>query len=227
MPRIVLSNERSANKLPMKISLIHPSRGRAKKSRETTLKWMSSTKVPTELIVSCDTDDRCANEYLSLYPNECIMSNNTSVVEATNKAAAISTGDILVYLSDDFDCFENWGEALINEFEKYAGPALIKVDDCLQKFHVRVLTIPIMNRLCFSSLGYFWHPGYKSMFVDEHLYWRTRKLGFLKSAPHIKFEHRHVSVGKAENDETYRRSAANWEHGKSLFAIHKSIGFTS
>jgi hypothetical protein len=64
------------------------------------------------------------------------------------------------------------------------------------------------------------------MFVDEHLYWRTKKLGFLKMAPELKFEHKHVSVGKAENDETYQRSANNWEQGKATFQKHKLMGFT-
>lgn len=211
----------------MRISLIHPSRGRAQKSRATTFKWMSLTEVPVELIVSCDASDPKAKEYQIAYGGKCLILENNSVVEATNKAASLSRGDILVYLSDDFDCFPGWGEALVDEFKKYDGqPTLIKVDDCLQKFEVPVLTIPIMNRQCYDKLGYFWHPGYKSMFVDEHLYWRTRKLGFLKMAPHIKFEHKHVSVGKSQDDETYRRSAANWNQGKELFARHRAMGFT-
>jgi hypothetical protein len=50
-------------------------------------------------------------------------------------------------------------------------------------------------------------------------------LGALKLAPHLKFEHQHVSVGKAQDDETYRRSAANWEQGKTTLAKHKAAGF--
>lgn len=180
---------------------------------------------PCELIVSLDHDDPQLSEYSKLYSG-AVINENRSVVDATNKAAREARGDILVYLSDDFNCFPNWGQAVIAEFQKYKGPTLIKVDDCLQKFDVPVLTIPMMNRELYDKLGYFWHPGYLSMFVDEHLYWRAKKLNALQMAPNLKFEHRHVSVGKAQDDDTYRRSAANWNQGKKLFAQHKAMGFT-
>jgi hypothetical protein len=212
------------------ISLIAPSRGRPEKSYQNSMDWISKAGCEVEVIVSLDNSDPLAAHYFNTYSSaddhtKLLIRDNKSVVDATNKAAKESTGDILLYLSDDFKCFSDWGKVIEREFAKYTSPALIKVDDCLQKFDVPVLTIPIMNRKCYEALGYFWHPGYKSMFVDEHLYWRTKKLGFLKFAPHIKFEHCHVSVGKAENDETYKRSAANWEQGKALFQKHKAAGF--
>lgn len=208
----------------MKISLLHPSRSRPEKSFNNSRMWLHLAGAPCELVVSLDHDDPKLKDYQRLYSG-AIVNENISVVDATNKAALASRGDILVYLSDDFECFPNWGQAVIAEFQKHKGPTLIKVDDCLQPFHVAVLTIPIMNRELYDKLGYFFHPGYRSMFVDEHLYHRTKKLGALQMAPHLKFEHRHVSVGKAQDDETYRRSAANWNQGKELFAQHKAMGF--
>jgi hypothetical protein len=210
----------------MTISLIHPSRSRPIKSYDNAMEWMQKAEAPCELIPSIDESDPHKEAYVNLYNGKVLISPNTSVVEATNMAAAKSTGDILVYLSDDFKCFQGWGKAVIAEFQKYTGPTLIKVDDCLQPFHVAVLTIPIMNRELYNKLGYFFHPAYKSMFVDEHLYWRTKRLHAMKLAPHLKFEHCHVSVGKAQNDETYRRSAANWDQGKEVFARHKQMEFS-
>lgn len=220
----------------MKISLLHPSRGRPLKSYLNSKEWIDMAGCEIELIVSVDSSDDY-NKYVDTYSHnwfldplgpqrkEIIINNNNSVVEAMNHAAKESKGDILVYLSDDFKCFDNWGQAVIKEFEKYTVPTLIKVDDCLQEFDVPVLTIPIMDRSLYEKLGYFFHPEYKSMFVDEHLYWVSRKLNALKFAPHLKFEHHHVSVGKAQDDDTYRRSAANWDQGKALFAKHKAQGF--
>lgn len=216
------------------ISLIHPSRGRAQKSFDNTNRWIDAAGCDLQVIVSCDYSDKHLDEYIKIYKPlddkmgdlfEVTVSNNDDVVSATNRACEASVGDILVYLSDDFSCFPGWGVAVEKEFDKYKGPTLIKVDDKLQRFDVAVLTIPIMNRACYDKLGYFFHPGYKSMFVDEHLYWRTKKLGFLQYAPHLKFEHCHVSVGKAPDDETYRRSAANWDQGKALFKQHQAAGF--
>lgn len=211
----------------MKISLIHPSRGRPKKAYETARSWVDKSRLdPHEIdyILSLDEDDPKLKEYWIEWDCE-IVNKNTCVVEATNHAARESKGDILVYLSDDFKCPDNWGQLLIKEFDKYPGPVVLKVDDCLQKFHIAVLTIPIMNRMAYDVLGYFFHPDFKSMHVDEHLYWRSKKLGFLKMAPHLKFPHEHYSIGKSEHDETYRRSEANWDHGKNTLAVHKREGF--
>lgn len=219
--------------MPMKISLLHPSRGRPEKSFNNAKEWKDKAGCDVELIVSIDKSDPLSLKYYgayeyynhAIYRLSIIENNNSSVVEATNKAAQKASGDIFIYLSDDFKCPDNWGPLVIKEFENENRPLLVKVDDCLQKFEVPVLTIPMMNRALYERLGYFWNPEYKSMFVDEDLYWTARKLGAIKNAPHLKFEHCHVSVGKAENDETYMNSAKNWDQGKAVFNKRKALGF--
>jgi len=212
------------------ISLLHPSRGRPQKSFENSKEWIEKAGCEVELILSLDNDDPEVVEYGGTYeshiaPMTYLVNANRSVVDATNKAAREAKANILVYLSDDFKCPDNWGQLVLKEFENENRPCLIKVDDCLQKFHVPVLTIPIMNRALYEKLGYFFHPDFLSMFCDEHLYWVCHRIGALKNCPHLKFPHEHCSIGKAENDETYRRSAANWEQGKAAFAKHKAAGF--
>jgi hypothetical protein len=211
----------------MKISLIHPSRGRALKSFENSSEWLKkSGNVEVELIVAVDLSDPAQHEYLNLYKGQCYVFPSTSVVEATNSAAKLAKGDILIYLSDDFKCPENWGELVVKEFENENRPLLVKVDDMLQPFHIPVLTIPMMNRALYERLGYFWHPWYKSMHVDVDLYYTVMGIGALKNAPHLKFEHCHVSVGKAQDDETYRASSANWNQGLEVYNRRKKMKFT-
>lgn len=208
------------------ITLLHPSRGRPEKSFSNSNDWINRAGCEVELIISIDLSDPLREAYISLYENDLVvLGENDSVVQATNRAATWAKGDILLYLSDDFKCFDNWGVAVQKEFEGVSRPLLLKVDDCLQKFQVPVLTIPIMNRQLYERLGYFWHPEYKSMFVDESLYWTTQKLNAMKMCPHLKFEHHHVCNGKSPDDETYRASAANWEQGKATFLRHKAQGF--
>lgn len=208
------------------ITLLHPSRGRPKQAFDTMTKWVKLSGVPVEYILSIDADDPTLPEYRELFNGmKIIIDKNTSVVEATNVAAKCSTGNILLYLSDDFDCFDGWGYEIEKEFAQYAGPVLLKVDDCLQKFTVPVLTIPIMSRELYTLLGYFWHPAYKSMHVDVDLYHTVKKLGALKFAAHMKFPHQHVSIGKAKDDETYRRSASNWNQGLEVFNRRKKLNF--
>lgn len=208
----------------MKISLLHPSRGRPHKSLVCSQTWLGLSGVNTELIVSVDLSDPTLSTYLNFY-NQAIVNDNISVVQATNEAAKKSRGDILVYLSDDFKCPDNWGQLILKEFEGVTTPQVLKIDDCLQQFHARVLTAPIMNRLAYNELGYFWNPLYKSMWVDCDLYETCFRRGWIKKTPHLKFPHEHVSNGKAPDDDTYRRSAANWDQGKSVFDMRKRNGF--
>lgn len=227
----------------MKITLLHPSRGRAVKAFDTMCEWLKliSGKHEISHILSLDKDDTEVEDYKKLfaaYSSVVVVSNNKNVVQATNTAAMVAQAfkpDVLIYLSDDFKCPMNWDDLIYKKildqqifaasFPVFGSPWLLKVDDCLQKFDIAVLTIPIMSTALYNKLGYFWHPGYKSMFVDEDLYWTCKNNGWMVMAPELKFPHEHCSVGKCENDETYKRSAANWDQGKALFAERKKLNF--
>ena len=225
----------------MKISLIHPSRGRPEKAKAVYEYWMakSSGNADIEHILSLDISDPTSESYEVFGINsKIIINHNNSVVEATNQAAKCSTGDILVYLSDDFKCPENWDELIISEFratdptflkeDGFFGeesPAILKVCDCLQKFNRYIITIPIMNRLLYKLLGYFFNPLYKSMFVDNDLYYTCKKIGAIVECPQLKFPHHHHSVGKSPIDDTYRRSESTFEEGRKIFNERKLAGF--
>lgn len=214
----------------MTISLLHPSRGRAEKAGETYERWIGRITKPAyiEYIISIDKSDPDLLRYMKVYDVQArsiLVNDNNSVVEATNHAAERSAGDILIYLSDDFDCPEGWNKLIEKEFEGVDSPMLLKVDDCLQNFHVGVCTIPIMNRALYERLGYFWHPDYKSMHVDVDLYETCKRLGVIKYAPHLKFPHNHYSNGKAQKDETYTRSEGNWDQGLQVLKRRRAQGF--
>jgi len=209
----------------MKISLIHPSRGRAGKAFETYLTWINLISFDNKIehILSIDLSDSDLENYKLLPFSKVIINDNKNVVEATNIAAKEATGDILVYLSDDFKCPQNWDELIISFFENNEMPTLLKVDDCLQKFSSELITMPIMNRKLYEILGYFWNPLYEGSFVDNDLYHTCKK--YIFNAPELKFEHLHYSIGKALHDETYKRQDNNFESGKLIFQKRKSLNF--
>jgi len=223
----------------MEIILLHPSRGRAKKARETFDYWIDRISGENEIthILSVDSDDPELELYKKYSPactglvtTVLIENSNTSVVEATNSAARYAPeGHIMIYLSDDFQCPQNWDKLVRDqaiEADRVLGEHfLIKVDDCLQKFSVDVLTIPIMSYKLYQKLGYFWHPEYKSMFVDQDLYWITKNNNWLFLAENLKFPHLHYSNGKAPLDQTYQRSSAHWHTGQALYNHRKKLGF--
>lgn len=216
------------------ISLIHPSRGRAVKSFWNSRNWISKSGIPAdqiELIVSIDDSDPSRGDYLREYSaadpftTKVISSPNECVVEAVNHAAAASTGRILVYLSDDFQCPQKWARDIIELTKNFADKWMLKVDDCLQKFHAEVLTIPIMDRSLYKELGYFFHPAYKSMWVDVDLYFTCKKMNVIVEAPQFKFPHEHYCNGKTQKDETYARSDRHFETGRAIHNERKRLGY--
>jgi len=214
----------------MKISLIHPSRGRAMKAYHTFMNWLNCSSLMFEIehVLSLDIDDPEISKYRLLFTRSCIVENNNScLVEATNLAASVATGDILVYLSDDFVCPAGWDEKIIRIFLD-AGmekPLILKTDDALQKFEVDIVTIPIMNRTLYNKLGYLWHPQYKSMFVDQDLYWTSKNNNWLLEVPTLVFPHHHYCNGKAEKDATYLRNNQHWDSGKLTYHKRKAANF--
>lgn len=214
----------------MKISLIHPSRGRAEKAHKTFMHWLlcSSLQTKIEHILSVDSDDADLSKYKLLFQRSVIVENdNKNLVEAANHGAKAATGDILIYMSDDFVCPDEWDVNLITIFsgENGKNPLIIKVDDCLQKFDVDIITIPIMNRALYNKLGYFWHPEYKSMFVDQDLFWTCKNNGWLIVMPELKYAHHHYCNGKAAKDATYMRSNEHWDSGKLTYQKRKAANF--
>lgn len=202
-------------------------------AKETANYWYFRASDPTkvEYILSVDNDDAKKFDYRDrfteiLWPVKRILFNdNDTVVKATNAAAKESTGSILLYLSDDFHCPVEWDRLIRQRTKNVDKPWLLKVDDCYQKFDKDVLTIPIMSRSLYEKLGYFWHPDYRSMFCDQDLYYSAKNLNALILAPELRFEHMHPVAGKGKYDETYTRSTANWDQGKSVYQQRQRLNF--
>lgn len=215
----------------MVISLIHPSRGRADKSYRTTQRWIQRAGCDVELIVSIDDEDKQRELYLRQYSHsdpfvtKVISNPNDCVVQAANHAAKESKGNILIYVSDDFDCPDKWGEKIINATTGIHPKWLLKVHDGYQPFYKDVLTIPIMDRSLYNELGYFFHPSYRSMFCDQDLYWTCKNMNVIVNAEHLVFQHEHYCNKMAPIDDTYRRSDLNWNSGKELYNLRKQQNF--
>lgn len=221
----------------MKISLIHPSRGRANQAAATFRFWMSRATEHADIqhILSLDKDDQQLQQYRKNFQVQAmaghditiLVNDNDCIVQATNRAIEHVKGDIVIYLSDDFQCPDWWDKHVEASYLKVGQPELwlVRVDDCLQKLHADVLTIPIMTKKLMDHLGYFWNPIYKSMFVDQDLFYTCKNNGWLYFEPDLKFPHLHYCNGKAAHDETYKRSSANWQSGQETYTRRKRENF--
>jgi hypothetical protein len=237
----------------MKISIIHPSRNRANKAHQAILQWLaaSSKKVEIQYILSLDNDDSQLNEYMewldkldheSTQPNftvSHIRGVSDYVVAATNRAAKIAIGDILIFMADDFEAPLNWDLDIVNVILKTIEikkaliyitnniaqlgnakkVALLVSDNCNTAYNL--LTLPIITKEFYQENGYFFHPEFKSMWCDNFIYEQSKRKGYLVDARQIIFTHRHYTNVNAEFrseiDETYIRSNNMYNEGKVTF----------
>lgn len=205
------------------ISLLHPSRSRPERSRETANKWIGQANTQIELIVSVDENDPQLNRYAEIYSSDkLIISSNRSAVDAINAAAREAKGDILIVVSDDSDCPRNWGNKIIDAVGNRRD-WIMKVNDGIQRW---VITMPIMDRVYYSRFGYIYFPEYQHMFCDTELSHVADLLKRRITRDDFSFPHRHYSVTRTGKDEVSRKADATWEQGKQLYLkrVKESFG---
>lgn len=195
------------------ISLIHPSRNRPVKSAETILGWYKAilTDYPVEIILSLDDNDPELNNYKELYQESgdtIIVNNNRSAVDAINNAAKISTGDILIVVSDDTDPVDGWTSRIRNEV-KGKTDWILKTQDGIQPY---IITMPIMDRAYYNRTGYIYYPTFDHMFCDTYLTCVADITG-RKITSNLLFPHKNDSI----KDDLRKRTDGTWKQGEDLF----------
>lgn len=209
------------------ISLLHPSRSRPDKAFETARKWLDNAGCDVEYILSLDDDDdsdyhryfgktiygvysRLENEtskWVNMKRNP-----NSSAIDAINNAAKVSSGNILIVLSDDFDCPPLWGKKILDATQGKTD-WILKTPDGIQKW---IITMPIMDRAYYDRFGYVYYPDYLHMFCDTELSCVADLTG-RKIEASIPFVHNHYSIGKTEKDAVSIKADATWAQGEKLF----------
>jgi hypothetical protein len=211
-----------------RFSLLHPSRGRVRLAAAAIWEWRARAREPSRIehLLSVDDDDPDRPAYAEMARElgvQLLVTRNRSIVDAMNRAATASRGDVLVGISDDFGCPEAWDEAL----------GRVVADDLDVAVHVhdglagRILTLPILGRRLWERLGFVYHPDYFSMYADDDLTDVTRALGKLVDARHLVFPHRHCSEGHAPDDPTYRRqnSGRAYRIGRRVYRRRQATRF--
>lgn len=206
------------SKKPLRISLLHATRGRPDKALAAKQQWLSSAKYPeyVEHIFGVDEDDASTLNVTSGCPR-VVVEKGKGCVLAWNSCAELSTGDILVQLSDDWKPALYWDEILRDQFNTETGPCVLAISDGHRNDDL--LCMAILNRARYKQQGYLFHPKFLSVFSDNYFTWAAKKDGVLKDARHIVFEHEHPIFGKGEMDNTYRdsNSEARYIQGHMTF----------
>ncbi len=218
---------------PVTISLIHATRGRPDKAMAAYRQWMdaASGQHDLEYIFSVDDDDDTVKELFPHIPSTATLVKGKSrgTVDATNRAAYASTGQILVQVHDDVVVPEGWDALIVDRIGDVTKPAVLLVNDGIgDQLHPDksdwLVTIAIMTRPFAEKMGGIWYPGYPSVFCDDDMSRKAEQDGVLIRARDIMFKHEWKKGGE---DDTYRRSydRAKWDAGKSMFDARMRANF--
>ena len=197
------------------ITAIHPSRQRPKLALETYVKWISKRADYGQWILSIDSDDPNIEDYREHFRGldvVILVNDNRSAVDAINHGAKFATGDILIVVSDDFDCPEKW-DMHIEFTTRGKTDWIMKCPDGIQDW---MITMPIMDRAYYERFGYIYYPEYRHMFCDTDLSCVADLLNKRIYAP-IQFIHNHYSIGKFQRDSISDRADKTWQQGEEIF----------
>lgn len=208
-----------------KISVIHASRNRPKQAEKTIKEWLGNSinKSHIEYILSIDKDDKDIQAYKTIGKENGIyvsINKNTSAIEAINKAAKLTTANLIIQIADDFGCFKGWDEALLKELEGKED-FIVKTQDGIQDW---IITLPLMDREYYDRFGYIYFGGYKHLFSDTELTMVSDILG-RKITSQLYFEHRHYTTGKSRKDMINIKNDKTWSQGQGLYNERKIINF--
>lgn len=214
-------------------SLIHPTRERPAPCRQCMYMWMDHCSPHNDLEYVLSLDSNNAHVYLKVIIEmsgqtnlQVLIGENENVVQALNRGAAASSGNVLIYVSDDFECMPNW-DLEIQKAVRGKGKEddwVLFVYDGIQK---QWQTISILSRGYYKRTGYIYHPGYISMFADPDYTETARLTGRVIDGTHLTFNHNHCTVGGLPFDGVYARqnSTEAWNHGERLFSERAERNF--
>jgi hypothetical protein len=199
-------------------------------------KWLSSASgtIPLEYIISIDNNEPDVYRYESNFSSlvlkhsannsiRLVKNNNENAIQAINYGATLTTQNLIIVVSDDFDCFPNWDIFLINAL-KDKKDFVVKTSDGIQDY---IITLPIMDREYYNRFNYIYNPEYQHMFCDTEMTDVGHLLGKvidLKCPNHV-FVHRHYSVNLMAKDSINERNDATWIQGENLYYSRKANQF--
>jgi len=201
--------------MEMQVSCVHPSRSRPDKAFTAYSLWKSRAGMDVEYILSIDNDDPEKENYENLFGNAVtiICNDNLSCVDAINKGAEKCTGNIIIVVSDDFDCPNGWAVELLDHLEGKED-YIVKVHDGHQPV---IITLSIMDRKYYERFGYIYYPEYRHQFVDTEQTAVAHLLGKVIELP-MTFPHLHPAWDNSiKVDELYKRNNATWRQGERLY----------
>ena len=203
-----------------KITLVHATRGRADLPLACRKIWLELASKPERIehIFAIDDDDDICKAALADFKPHVVKEAGKGCVGAWNLAAAHSTGDILVQLSDDWTPVQGWDDLFEQRLSSLSKPKVLVISDGHRTDDL--LCMAILNRKRFEQVGCFLPPAYTGVYSDDEFSFRAFDDGVIVEARDVVLTHDHPNYNSAiEMDETYRRQNDNakYAEAKAIF----------
>lgn len=187
------------------------------------MNWISKADNSFQYLLMLDSDGKTGyDELYSIgYPKiQVIVSGSKNAIEAINNGVDFTHGNIIIAISDDFDCPEHWDTLLL---EAIGGKQdfCAKTNDGHQDW---LITLPIMDRIYYERFGYVYNPDYSHMFADLEMTSVAWMLGRYIELP-IEFKHNHYSLTGQQPDAINRKNNATWGQGQMTFKRRMAKNF--
>jgi hypothetical protein len=207
----------------MRILLKCPTRSRPKQVIETLRKYIDLANKPDliGICVSCDTDDATMHDpnvdyHITNLPVEWVKifySDNSSKIEAVNADMDKIewAWDIVILVSDDMIPKVKGYDDIIRSNMTPDLDRIVWVNDGVQGYFLN--TLSIMGRKMYDSIGYIYHPSYKSLFCDNEFTDLCKgslasKCSYIET---VLIRHEHFRTGFPEkNDALYQKNQRYW-----------------
>jgi hypothetical protein len=222
----------------MRILLKCPTRSRPKQVIETLRKYIELANKPDliGICVSCDIDDATMHDpnveyHITNLPVEWVRifySDNSSKIEAVN--ADIDKvdwkWDIVILVSDDMIPKVKGYDDIIRSNMTPDLDRIVWVNDGVQGYFLN--TLSIMGRKMYDSIGYIYHPSYKSLFCDNEFTDLCKgslasKCSYIET---VLIRHEHFRAGFPEkNDALYQRNQRYWSADFKNYIARKTYEY--
>lgn len=208
-----------------KISLLHATRGRFQQAALARKYWYDTAIEPgaIEHIFAIDEDDKESFNALGTFRHVKVKAGG-GCVAAWNAAAAVSRGEVLIQLSDDWIPPIGWDKEILSRIGNTRKSAVLAISDGHRKDGLLCMAILTRSRYReqqdHDGSPYLFHPKFKSMFSDTYFSWKAYKDGVVIDATDFVIEHRHPLFDTSiPEDKTYAESNApeRYQQGGAIY----------
>lgn len=203
------------------ISLIHATRGRPRQACIARKAWLDLAERPQRIehIFVIDKDDEASYPLQRMY-NAVVGHKDAGPVAAWNLGAAMTCGEIMVQLSDDWTPVPRWDALIEERLGNLSEPKVLAISDGTRKDDL--LCMAICTRAYYALDWFLFHPRFFSMYSDNWFTHEAYRRRAVVQARDLVFSHRHPFFTEtAEFDAIYERSNAkeHFQQGKETFDL--------